>query len=115
MVTIKIGGKEERYEDGVKYEVIAEVHQNDFVSQIALVTVNGKIRELMKRVDRDCELDFITYADDIGHKTYVRTAIMLMLKAIKDVAGMEGGCQCEGGICHRRRLLLRFQERFEAG
>ncbi len=89
MVTIKIGGKEERYEDGVKYEVIAEVHQNDFVSQIALVTVNGKIRELMKRVDRDCELDFITYADDIGHKTYVRTAIMLMLKAIKDVAGME--------------------------
>ena len=48
MVTIKIGGKEERYEDGVKYEVIAEVHQNDFVSQIALVTVTGKIRELMK-------------------------------------------------------------------
>lgn len=89
MVTIKIGGKEERYEDGIKYEIIAEEHQNDYVSQIALVTVDGKIRELMKRVDRDCELEFITYADDIGHKTYVRTAIMLMLKAVKDVAGME--------------------------
>lgn len=89
MVTIKIGEKEERYEDGIKYEIIAEEHQNDYVSQIALVTVNGKIRELMKRADRDCELGFITYADGIGHKTYVRTAIMLMLKAIKDVAGME--------------------------
>ncbi len=89
MVTIKIGEKEERYEDGIKYEIIAEEHQNDYVSQIALVTVNGKIRELMKRADRDCELGFITYADGIGHKTYVRTAIMLMLKAIRDVAGME--------------------------
>ncbi len=89
MATIMIGGKEERYEDGLKYEIVAEAHQNDYVSQIALVTVNGKIQELMKRVDRDCELTFITYADAIGHKTYVRTAIMLMLKAIKDVAGME--------------------------
>ena len=85
MATIMIGGKEKRYEDGIKYEIIAEAHQNDFVSQIALVTVDGKIQELMKRVDRDCELDFITYADAIGHKTYVRTAIMLMLKSIKDV------------------------------
>lgn len=89
MVTVKIGGKEEQYEDGIKYEIIAEEHQNDYVSQIALVTVDGKIRELMKRVEKDCELDFITYAEDTGHKTYVRTAIMLMLKAVKDVAGME--------------------------
>ncbi len=89
MVTIKIGGKEKRYEDGTRYEDIAEEHQNDYVSQIALVTVDGKICELMKRADRDCELEFITYGDAIGHKTYVRTAIMLMLKAIKDVAGVE--------------------------
>ena len=89
MVTINIGGKEKQYEDGIKYEAIAEEYQNDFVSQIALVTVDGKIRELMKRTDRDCTLEFITYADAIGHKTYVRTAIMLMMKAIKDVAGME--------------------------
>lgn len=89
MVTIKINGEEKYYEDGIKYEIIAEEYQNHFTSPIALVTVNGKIRELMKRVDRDCELDFITYDNVIGHKTYVRSAVMLMLKAIKDVAGME--------------------------
>ena len=50
MATIMIGGKEKRYEDGIKYEIIAEAHQNDYVSQIALVTVDGKIQELMKRV-----------------------------------------------------------------
>lgn len=89
MVTITINGEERLYEDGIKYEIIAEEYQNHFTSPIALVTVNGKIRELMKRVDRDCELDFITYEDTIGHKAYVRSAIMLMMKAIKDVVGME--------------------------
>lgn len=89
MVTIRIGGKEYYYEDGIKYEVVAEAHQNDYLNKIALVTVNGKIRELMKRVDRDCDLTFITCKDDIGHKTYVRTAVMLMMKAVKDVAGVE--------------------------
>lgn len=89
MVTIRIAGEEKLYEDGIKYEIIAQEYQNNYTSPIALVTVNGKIRELMKRVDRDCELDFITYSDMIGHKTYVRSAVMLMMKAIKDVAGME--------------------------
>ncbi len=89
MVTITINGKEKLYEDGIKYEIIAEEYQNSYTSQIALVTVNGKIRELMKRADRDCDLDFITYTSTIGHKTYVRSAVMLMMKAIKDVAGME--------------------------
>lgn len=89
MVTIRIDGKEYYYEDGIKYEVVAEAHQNDYLNKIALVTVNGKIRELMKRVDRDCDLTFITCRDDIGHKTYVRTAVMLMMKAVKDVAGVE--------------------------
>lgn len=89
MVTIKINGKERFFEDGVQYELIAEQYQNECTSQIALVEIDGKIQELMKRVSRDCELKFITYEDDIGHKTYVRSAIMLMMKAIKDVAGME--------------------------
>ena len=89
MVTIKINGKERFYEDGVQYELIAEQYQNECTSQIALVEINGKIQELMKRVSRDCELKFITYENDIGHKTYVRSAIMLMMKAIKDVTGME--------------------------
>lgn len=89
MVTIKINGKERLFEDGVQYELVAEEYQNECTSQIALVVVDGKIRELMKRVDHDCELEFITYENVIGHKTYVRSAIMLMMKAIKDVVGME--------------------------
>lgn len=89
MVTVKINGQDKLFEEGIQYQLIAEEYQRDYDSQIALVIVNGKIRELMKRLDKDCELEFVTYADVIGHKTYVRSAIMLMMKAIKDVAGME--------------------------
>ncbi|MBQ8947023.1 MAG: nucleoside kinase [Lachnospiraceae bacterium] len=87
MVTIKIGGKDYYYDEGIKYELIAQEFQKDYDDPIALVTVNGKIRELMKKVDKDCTLDFITYRSAIGHKTYVRTAVMLMMKAIHDECG----------------------------
>ena len=89
MVRITIDGKEKLYEEGIKYEIIAREYQHLYKEPIALVIINGKIRELMKRVDRDCELTFATYGDAIGHKTYVRSAIMLLMKAIKDVAGYE--------------------------
>lgn len=89
MVNIKIDGKVKLYEEGIKYEIIAKEYQHLYKEPIALVIIDGKIRELMKRVDRDCELEFATYGDPIGHKTYVRSAIMLLMKAIKDVAGYE--------------------------
>ncbi|MCH5254691.1 MAG: nucleoside kinase [Lachnospiraceae bacterium] len=89
MVKIRINGEEKLYEEGIKYEIIAREYQHLYKDTIALVFADGKIRELMKRVDRDCELSFSTYGDSIGHKTYVRSAIMLLMKAIKDVAGFE--------------------------
>lgn len=49
--------------------------------------MNGKIRELFKKVKKDCEISFFTVSDPIGHKAYVRTAVMLMIKAMQDVAG----------------------------
>lgn len=125
MVTIRIGGEEKLYEEGIKYEIIAQEYQDRYDSRIALVLVNGKIRELMKRVDRDCELDFITYRDAIGHKTYVRSAIMLMMKAIKDVAGMEAAvnvkveftigpgyyCSFKNGLKLDEKTIARIKER----
>lgn len=89
MVRIRINGEEKLYEEGIKYEIIAKEYQHLYRETIALVFVDGKIKELMKRVDKDCELGFATYGDAIGHKTYVRSAIMLLMKAIKDVAGFE--------------------------
>lgn len=98
---VTIEGKVKEYPAGTKFEQIAGEYQDQYEGLIALVCVNGKIRELIKKVDRDCECRFFTLRDAIGHKTYVRTATMLFMKALQDVAGIEPfKCTVEYTIGH---------------
>ena len=90
MVTIKIKGVAREYPKGTRYEEIAREYQKEYQDMIALVTENGKIRELIKPANRDCELTFLTIRDGIGHKSYVRTALMTLVKAVRDVLGEKG-------------------------
>lgn len=92
MVTVTIDGERRQYEEGTTYETIVREYQEKYNNRIALVTVNGKIRELFKKVKKDCEVSFFTISDAVGHKSYVRTAIMLMIRAMQDVAE-EGGLE----------------------
>lgn len=89
MVTITINGEKKQYPRGTLYEEIAREYQPSYKDMIALVTENGKIRELIKPAVKDCELTFLTTGDNIGHKTYVRTATMMLVKAIYDVLGKD--------------------------
>ncbi len=89
MITVIIAGEKKQYPVGTTYEKIAEEYQAQYDGLIVLVAVNGKIRELFKQLKKDCELSFFTLKDDVGHKTYVRTATMLFLKAVSDVFGYE--------------------------
>jgi len=87
MVTVTIAGEEKQYAEGTTYETIAQEYQEQYGGLIGLVAVNGKIRELFKQVKKDCEISFFTLKDDVGYKTYVRTATMLFLKAVYDLYG----------------------------
>lgn len=82
---VTIEGKEYEYPMGTTYEEIAKKHQAEYKDTIALVCVNGKFRELMKTVEADAVITFLTYASSAGHKTYVRTATLMLMKAIHDV------------------------------
>ena len=53
MVTIKIKGVAREYPKGTRYEEIAREYQKEYQDMIALVTENGKIRELIKPANRD--------------------------------------------------------------
>lgn len=87
MVTVTIEGNKKQYPIGTTYEVIAAEYQDQYDGLIGLVAVDGKIKELFKQLKKDCEISFFTLKDDVGHKTYVRTATMLFLKAVSDVFG----------------------------
>lgn len=89
MITVTIAGEKREYQEGTTYEEIAREYQKRYDDTIALVVADGKIRELMKKVEGDCELSFLTLKDSAGHKSYVRTAIMLLIKALYDVEPRE--------------------------
>ncbi len=88
-VEVTIGEIKRKYSINTKFEDIANDFQAQYEGLIAAVIVDGKIRELLKTVKKDCSVSFATYKDSIGHKTYVRTALLLLVKSIHDVIGKE--------------------------
>ena len=87
MVKVTVNGICREYENGVTYEKLAQEHQAEYDHRIILAIANGKIKELHKTVDRDAAVTFQTLADRVGHDTYIRSAIMLLINAISDIAG----------------------------
>ena len=87
VVKVTINGVTREYEKGTTFEEIAKAYQSEYKYRIAAVIFNGKIRELMKPVKKDGDLSFVTYADSIGFDTMRRTAIMILIKAVRDVLG----------------------------
>ena len=89
MALLKILGQTREYPVGTTYEKVVSEFQEAYDNTIALVTADGKLRELFKTVKGDAEIELVTFKDSIGHKAYARSAIMLMLKAFEDVVSRE--------------------------
>lgn len=87
-IKVTVGTKVKEYDRGTSYREIAADFQNDYKEDIALVLVEHNLQELNKLATEDCTLTFVTTADDAGHKAYKRSATLLMLKAMYDVAEM---------------------------
>ena len=86
---VTIGDEVRAYPAGTAFRDIARDFQDRYPSDILLVERGGKLCELSKTLDRDCELKFLTIRDKPGEQTYERSAIFLLLKAFYDVAGRE--------------------------
>ncbi|WP_130836581.1 nucleoside kinase [Lachnoclostridium sp. Marseille-P6806] len=119
MPALMIDGFTRSYERGTSYEAIAGEYQEAYQNTIALVFVNGKMRELTKRADRDGVLSFITTRDPIGYKTFCRTAQMMLVKAVWDLCGPAVHVKIEfsvgnGYFCSLRGLEKEADEAFAA-
>ena len=84
-VTIKIYGEEKKWPEGTIYADIAGEYKDRLKGEAALVLENNSIRELTRELKEGAEVSFIDMSRSSGHKAYVRTAILLMVKAIDDV------------------------------
>ena len=86
-VRLVINGEEKIYSSGTTYLQIAKEYQKEDADDIILVLINNRLRELSKKADTDGELTFITTGDKTGRRTYRRSVILLMQKAIHNLWG----------------------------
>lgn len=68
-------------------EAVADRFKDYYEDDIILGIVNGRLRELNKQIKSDCELSFVTTADRDGRRTYRRSVVLLLQRAIYDVYG----------------------------
>lgn len=90
MVNFKVNNMEVSYPEGTLYEAVARDFEKDYSSTIALVNIDGEIKELHKKVKEGISVSFETLSDNMGYRAYVRTAILLLVSAYKKIAG--GDC-----------------------
>ena len=64
---------------------IAQNYSEEYDSDIILAMVNGKLRELNKEVDRSGNMSFVTVTDRDGKKTYRRSVMLLLQKAVQKI------------------------------
>ena len=89
MYHVTIKGKTKEYPEGIPYSEIVKEYEGVGDAPVILVLVDGRLRELHKRLKGDCTIECVTTSDPIGHQTYKRSACLILLKAIYDVAGQE--------------------------
>lgn len=89
MKQITVEGKQIDMQDHATYRELAEAYQKNYSHDIVLAVENGKMRELFREVKDGCTVEFLTTGHRDGIKTYKRSATLLLLKAIYDVAGMK--------------------------
>lgn len=89
MFKVVITGETRMHPEGTTYREIVDESNIHTEAPVILVMVNGKLRELQKRLKSDCTLEFVTTKDHIGFETYKRSVCLVLLRAIYDVAGRE--------------------------
>lgn len=112
MRKVTVDGVEYSYPDGTTYQVIAADFQNQYAHDILLVNRDGKLCELHKALDRDCNLKLITAEQRPGMQTYERSVVFLMLKAFYDVVGRENVERITVEHSVSRALFIRSKGKF---
>ncbi len=89
MRQIVIEGKKTEVVDGTTYLELAKEYQKNYPHEIVLALENGKMRELFREVKDESIVEFLTTGHLDGYKTYKRSTILLLMKAIFDIGGTE--------------------------
>lgn len=89
MIKVLLNGEEYEYEKGILLSELAKEHQGRYANPILIAKCDQRVMELHQKLTEDTSLSFLTAADVIGHKAYVRGMKLLLLCAAVKVIGRD--------------------------
>ena len=87
MLRLEINGVEKEYPMGITYGEIAKEYEKDFIYEIAVADHDDHVMELFREVTRSGKIKFMDLSSQVGHAVYMRSAVLLFVKAVYDVVG----------------------------
>ena len=66
-IHVTVGGETRNYPAGTSYAEVVKEFEGKTDAPVILVTEDGRLRELHKRLKNDCTVELITTKDPIGY------------------------------------------------
>lgn len=91
MFTVKVKYKDNvyTYPKDITLLEISKQFKSDYKYDVIIATVNNKLTELNKKVEKDCTVEFYDVSNLLGNRVYERGLIYLYIKAVKDIMGCD--------------------------
>lgn len=84
-INLKHNNKTVVVEKGIKLSKLAKDCQQDFEAPIVLAVVDGKLKEINRKIKKDATIEFLDTTNKDGYRTYQRSLTFLFIKAARDV------------------------------
>lgn len=84
---VTCNNKTETFKEGTSYKKIAEYFQEYYPYEIIGAKANEDFVDLSNVLQKDCDMNFFTVADEYGNKIYSRSARFILVLAVKKAFG----------------------------
>lgn len=83
MVSVKLRNDVKEFENGTTPYEIVKGFGGGFFKQVCACKIDGEVYDLRTPINNDCTLDFLTFDDPDGKKTFWHTASHVLAQAVK--------------------------------
>lgn len=83
MVNVKLRDDVKQYESGITAGEIAKSLGEGLYKAVCVCKIDGEVKDLRTKIESDCEIEFLTFDDEDGKKTFRHTASHILAQAVK--------------------------------
>ena len=81
------GNEVVEFDEGTTYKVISDHFKHNYNYDILVAKVNNNLVDLSDTLNKRCNIDFYDRSSSVGNSIYVRSAIFVLILAVKNILG----------------------------